>query len=189
MNKQHPKHDRIVHLIKAGNSDRKIHDRLKVSRKYIRQVRIDNGVAPYSNTSSVESQLDWFTSAPDPDGHMRWSGSVSSSGVPRVRSGGKEISATHAIFERRTGRKPQGQVRPGCQVKHCVAPRHLMDDLERRKVRLQVRALMGYPDHWDECPACGSSWEDEGRVEEKLSLYCRRCTTERSRRNREGTGS
>lgn len=178
-----------MELIRAGKSDRSIYDRLKVNRKYIRDVRENMGVAPFSRTKSLDEQLTRFMSTPGPDGHVWWTGSVSTSGAPRIRIGGKEVPAAHAIFERRSGRKGQGQVRADCDIKHCVAPSHIMDDVERRKVRLQARALLGYPDHWTECPTCGSSWDDEGRVEEKLSLYCRRCTTERSRRNRKGTES
>lgn len=189
MSKQHPHHDRIVTLIRLGKSDRNIYDRLKVSRKYIRQVRMETGAAPFSRTQSVDEQLARFMSAPGPGGHVWWTGSTSHSGAPRIRSAGKEIPAAHAVFEQRTGRKPEGQVRSDCGMQHCLSPGHLMDDLERRKVRLQTRALLGYPDHWAECPACGSGWEDEGRVEEKLTLYCRRCVTERSRRNRKGTPS
>ena len=189
MRKQHPHHDRIAELIRAGKSDRSIYDRLKVSRKYIRQVRADAGMAPFNRTKSIEDQLSRFTSVPGPDGHMWWTGSVSTSGAPRIRINGREVPAAHAVFERRSGRKVQGQVRSDCVLKHCVAPGHLMDDLERRKVRLQTRALLGYPAHWDTCPVCGSDWDDEGRVEEKLTLYCRRCATERKRLNQKGTGS
>lgn len=189
MSKQHPSHNRIVELIRAGKSDRSICERLRVSRKYIRQVRLDSGVEVFSKTRSIEDQLARFCSVEGPDGHVWWTGSVSTSGVPRVRINGKETPASHAIFERRTGRKPQGYVRTDCGLKHCVAPRHLMDDIERRKIRLQTRALLGYPDHWTVCPACGSDWETEGRVEDKLTLYCRRCTTQRAQRNRKGIES
>lgn len=189
MRKQHVHHDRIVELIRAGRSDRSIYDRLKVSRKYIAAVRQDIGVAAYSITRSVDEQLAAYCSVPGPDGHVWWTGTVSSSGAARIRIGGREVPAAHSIFERRAGRKAVGQVRSDCGLKHCVAPGHVMDDIERRKVRLQTRALLGYPDHWKTCPACGADWDAEGRVEEKLSLYCRRCTTERKIQNRKGLTS
>lgn len=185
MRKQHPLRDWVVEQIRAGRSDRSIHDQAGVNRKVIRSIRQETGVNVFSRTKSIEEQLTLYCVGPCPNGHVLWTGSVSSSGAPRIRINAREVPASHAIFEQRAGRSAVGHVRADCDVKHCVAPGHLMDDLERRKVRLQTRALLGYPDHWDFCETCSSSWEHEGRVEEKLSLYCRRCTTMRSQRNRE----
>jgi hypothetical protein len=184
MKKQHPQYERITEMIEQGRSDHRISDLLRVNRKYIANVRAELGADPYSRTRSVAAQLAAYSSTPDPNGHVWWTGSVSTSGSPRIRIGGKEVPAMHSVFELRTGRPAVGQVRADCGLKHCVAPSHIMDDVERRRVRLQTRALLGYPDHWQTCPACEASWDEEGRVEEKLSLYCRRCTTQRKIRNR-----
>jgi len=184
MRKQHPQHRRVVDLIRAGKSDRGIYDLLHVNRKYIAAVRAAEGVAPFRRTKTVDEQLDRFCSIPDPDGHVHWSGSVATNGTPRIRMDGNDFPAAHQVFERRAGRPAEGQVRADCGMKHCLAPGHVMDDIERRKVRLQTRALLGYKPHWDTCSTCGADWETEGRVEERLAMYCRRCTYNRKVRNR-----
>lgn len=189
MRKQHPQHERIVEMIEEGRSDRRIHDLLHVNRKYIRAVRADMGVTVWTRALSVDEQLSRFSSIPDPDGHIWWTGCLSTSGTPRIRIDGKEVPARHSIFEKRAGRKAVGQVRADCGLVRCVAPAHLMDDIERRKIRLQTRALLGYADHWQTCSTCGGDWETQGRVEEKLSLYCCRCSTERKTRHRKGHNS
>jgi hypothetical protein len=190
MRKQRPYRDRVIQLIEQGASDRSISERLKINRKYVSDVRAELGVAPFTWVRSIDEQLAAYCSIAGPDGHVWWTGSVSgSSGAPRIRVRRKEVPAAHVIFERRAGRPAVGQVRADCGVKHCVAPSHVMDDVERRKVRLQTRALLGYPDHWKTCSTCGGDWDAEGRVEEKLSLYCRRCATERARINKRGTAS
>jgi hypothetical protein len=101
-----------------------------------------------------------------------------------IRHLGREIPAAHVAFERRTGRPPVGTCRADCDVQHCLTPGHVMDDLERRTVRLQLRALSGLTGPWDVCTQ-GHSWDAHGRVEPDLTLYCRRCNTDRANRVRE----
>lgn len=184
MTKQHASREQIVQLIRAGMSNRRIHQELNCCRRAVAAIRRELGIATFSRTVSVADQLKRHCTPADGDGHVLWTGALSTSGTPRLRLNGGEIPVTHVMFKRRTGRKPVGQVRSDCGVKGCVAPAHVLDDIERRTVRLQMRALYGLVGPWVLCAHCGSDWESEGRVEDSLDLYCRRCATDRTRRNR-----
>lgn len=188
MSKQHPKHDRIAELIAAGMSDRAIWVEVAGSRHTIAKIRRQLGVGVFQRLVPVAEQLATKVGAADADGHQLWTGALTSGGAPRLRLNGGEVPVSHVLFEQRAGRRPSGHVRPDCGVKGCVAPTHLMDDTERRKVRLMTRTLLGHYGPWDTCRMCGGDWDSFGRVDDQLRLYCTRCSTNRKRRNR-GKGS
>jgi len=180
----------IVAMILEGKSDHAIWRATGVDRHPIAAVRRELGEAPYSRSVPMDQQIQSYATPPDGEGHVYWSGPGDPERAPRIRFHSSELAVTHVIYAQRAGRPPVGQVRPECSVKRCIAPAHLLDDLERRKVRLALRAVYDMPGHWDVCETCGSTWDDEGRVEGSLSLYCRRCTRDRARRNRsKGTKS
>lgn len=135
------------------------------------------------------AKLEQRSSAPDAAGHVVWSGRRGHHDRPVIKHLGKTWSAAAVAFEQRTGRAPVGICRAECDVRHCVAPDHVQDDTERRTVRLQLRAVYGWPEPWDVCPQAGHPWGEHGRVEPDLSLYCRACGTGRARRTRQPKGS
>lgn len=132
----------------------------------------------------LQAKLAQHSSQPDAAGHVTWSGRRGHQNRPIIKHLGRVIPAAVVAFEQRTGRQPVGITRADCDVRHCVAPDHVLDDLERRQVRLQERQLHGWEAPWDVCPSAGHPWDEHGRVEPDLSLYCRACNTIRVRRSR-----
>lgn len=190
MNKQHPKRRDIVSRLVRGESDHGIGRALGVDRHVVATVRKEVGIAVFSQSTPVEEQLRRGCGQPDAAGHVFWEGPGDPTRTARIRFHNSELVVSHLLYQQRTGKPPVGQVRPSCGEKRCIAPGHLTDDIERRKARLLLRAVYGMPKHWDTCGRCGSSWDEEGRVEDSLTLYCRRCTADRARRNRsKGTTS
>lgn len=181
---RHPKHDIIVRMVRAGGTNAGIAAEIKVDRRAVARIRELIGMLPCTNTTSPWDKLDRFSSEPDADGHVWWAGRRSRSGTPQIRHLGTEIPAAAVAFERRTLRSAVGTTRAECGVLHCVADAHVQDDLERRHVRMQLRAVYGLePMPWDECPE-GHSWDDHGRIEPDLTPYCRQCNTDRAARSR-----
>lgn len=181
---RHPKHDAISRLVREGMTNLAVARELSVDRRSVARVRAMLGVPPKTNGTSTEHKLDRFTTEPDMGGHVLWTGRTGPSGTPVIRHLGKELPAAAVAFERRTGQPPVGTCRSECGVKHCVADAHVQDDIERRRVRMQERALYGLdPQPWDKCPE-GHSWDAHGRVEPDLTPYCRQCNTDRAARSR-----
>lgn len=127
----------------------------------------------------LKAKLARHSSQPDADGHVTWSGRRGHHDRPVIKHRRKITPAAAVAFERRTGRKPVGMCRADCDVRHCIAPDHVLDDIERRAVRLQLRALYGWDKPWDTCPRAGHPWDENGRVEPDLTIYCKRCNTDR----------
>jgi hypothetical protein len=142
------------------------------------------------NSNDLPAKLAAHSSQPDAAGHVTWDGRRGHHGRPVIKHQGRDVPAAAVAFEQRTGRQPVGICRADCDVRHCVAPDHVLDDIERRTVRLQLRQVYGWDKPWDVCPSAGHSWDEHGRVEPDLTLYCRACNTERARRTRtEGNAS
>lgn len=134
--------------------------------------------------SILKQKLADASSQPDAAGHVTWTGRRGHHNRPIIKHDGRHIPAAAVAFELRTGRPPVGMCRADCDVRHCMAPDHVLDDIERRAVRLQLRALYGWDAPWDVCPKAGHPWDEHGRVEPDLALYCRACNTERARSSR-----
>lgn len=179
---RHPKHDSIVQRLREGLTDKAIAAELHVDRRAAARVRGILDIAPGTNSTTAGDKLDRFTQDLG-NGHTGWTGRRGRSGTPLIRQQGREIPAAAVAFERRTGRTPAGSCKSDCDLPHCLTPEHVLDDMERRTVRLQLRRVYGWAEPWDECPE-GHPWAAEGRVEPDLTLYCRACSTNRSRRNR-----
>lgn len=181
---RHRRHDEMARLVREGLTDTAVAAQLKVDRRAVARVRQILGMSPMTNSTSMADKLDRFSDEPDAQGHVRWNGRRGTGGAPAIRHLGKELPAAAVAFERRTGRRPVGICRADCGVKHCVADAHVMDDLERRHVRGQERAVWGLdPKPWDECPE-GHGWDAYGRFEPDLTPYCKQCNTERAARSR-----
>lgn len=185
-NYRHPQHDEIVEAIRSGLSDPKAAAGLGVGRSVVRRIRHRLGVKPFSAVVDTARRITTLTTDPDADGHVLWTGSVSTAGVPVVRFGGRDVAVARVVYERRTGRAPVGIVKADCGVRGCVAPAHIVDEIERRSVRLLLRNVQGLCAPWDACRTCGADWNTHGRVDSELKLYCRTCNTARRARSRKG---
>lgn len=176
----HPKYFEILHLLKAGRTDSFIERHLHVGRRAVTKIRQAEGIPPVPKSLTLLQKLEAGLGPADANGHMRWIG-VYSHTTPIVKHNGRERSAAAIAFEIRTGRAAVGQTRSECGEVQCMNPLHVADDLERRRVRLMMREMIGLPGHWQVCRA-GHSWEEHGRVEPDLTLYCKACTSDRDPR-------
>jgi hypothetical protein len=181
---RHPKHDAMAALVREGHTDAVVAKRLHVDRRAVARVRGILGVPPKTNTTTKAQKLDRF-STELPDGHTGWTGRRNRvGGAPVIRHLGREMPAAAVVFEQRTGRTPVGICRADCGVQHCLTPDHVVDDIERRAVRMAERSLYGLPmKPWDECPE-GHGWNEHGRIEPDLTPYCKQCNTDRMARSR-----
>ena len=93
--------------------------------------------------------------------------------------------SSRRLQRRHHGRQPVGYVKADCDFPHCLTASHLMDDLLRRTLYMQMRALEGLYGHWSTCPRCGTDWETWGRVQPNLQIYCGRCSARRTVNKRE----
>ncbi|MFF0092783.1 hypothetical protein ACFYSF_22860 [Streptomyces canus] len=64
-------------------------------------------------------------------GHRRWNGRRTRDGIPLVDH---FTTAARVVFRMTHGREPEGQVRVGCAIKHCVEGSHLVDRVMREAV-------------------------------------------------------
>ena len=177
---RHPHHDQAAELIHQGRTDSSIARELRMGRQAVARVRTLIGAAPARPSKSLEEKLAESIVAVDaPGGHSIWSGRRNAT-TPVVRHMGVERPAAALVFERRTGRKPVGNVHSDCDGHpQCMTPSHIMDAVERTQVRLQLRALLGYPDVPSECGK-GHDLKEEVRIEPKdLDWYCSACNTAR----------
>ncbi|QBZ73530.1 HNH endonuclease [Streptomyces phage Mischief19] len=187
---RHLKHDEIERRLRDGLTDTAIAAELHCDRRAAAAIRALIGLPPMTNATTKGDKLDRYSTEPDADGHVLWTGRRSRNGTPHIRHCGKEIPAAHVAFERRTGRKPVGICRASCaddegNSLYCLAPDHVQDDIERRRDRMTERAMLGLPPQpWQTCDTCDGEWELVGRVEPDLTVYCLHCNTVRAQRSR-----
>lgn len=175
---RHPQHDAIVRMLLDGVTERNTATQLGIGRAAVARVRGVEGISPRTNRTTREQKVDRFVLPADANGHVLWTGRSSTSGAPVIRHMGVEIPASHVTFEQRAKRPPVGMVKSDCGVQYCIASTHITDELERRNLRGQERALYGLdPVPWDSCPKAGHPWAEHGRFQPDLSPYCRACNT------------
>ena len=174
---------RVRDLISSGHHNLATSRATGVDRRTVARIRQDMGLPPVRAVPKLDKlHRDW---RPRPDGHTDWKGRRYTSGAPAVRFLGKDTPASHVAFELRTGRPPVGIVKAECEHPECLTPAHVSDELERRKVRMQERALHGLdPVPWAVCPKRKHAWEEHGRIEPSLKPYCKGCNTERAATSR-----
>lgn len=174
----------IRERIGNGFTDKAVAQLTDVDRRTVGRIRRAMGMPPTSRATTKEFKLkrDW---RPHPSGHTLWVGRRYTSGGAAIRQNKQDIPASHVAFELRTGRTPVGIVKVECGEGECLTPEHLSDEIERRKVRMQERALYGLdPAPWDICPKGKHTWDESGRVEPDLTPYCKSCNTERAAESR-----
>lgn len=175
---RNPRHDEIADAIRQGLSDPAAAKLLGVARKTVARVRLIEQLPAFTTVRSVAEILAQ-DARPGEDGHTYWDGCRDTGGVPQIRFEGRYLRASHVAFETFHGRKPTGYVKADCDVPHCLTPSHLLDDLGRRKLYTQLRAMYGMTGPWTICPVCGADWESAGRVQPNLQMYCGQCRSRR----------
>lgn len=182
---RHPKHDQIAALVQAGAKDRVVAAQLGVHNRAVTRVRDILGVSHHRNGTTKEAKLSRFITAEDNAGHTGWTGRKATSGAPVIRHLRVQIPASHVAFENRAGRPPVGIVKSECGRDYCLTPAHVSDEIERRNVRGQERALFGLDQvPWSTCPKGSHAWTEHGRFQPDLTPYCKGCNTERAGRVR-----
>lgn len=125
---RHPKHDVIARLVRLGYSDPVVGKMAGVGRKTVSRIRHLEGVPAFSAAMTLDEKLSFHTSEPDAGGCVRWSGPMSTHGLPIVCiDGEKYATVARVAFERHHGRKPSGKIRSNCGTRECVAVGHLLD--------------------------------------------------------------
>ncbi|MGC9540215.1 hypothetical protein [Streptomyces sp. UG1] len=136
----------IERLLHAGLHDRAIAARTGAHHTTVAKVRKALRLPVHkSGRKSYPTLAEAFRARTEPaeGGHLRWTGSLSSSGVPLVMHDGVSYSAYRVAFKLRTGREATGQARPGCEFPHCVEPRCMTDQRERERDRETFDAIFG----------------------------------------------
>lgn len=186
--KQHPHYDWIVTMLRDGASDALIRRTVPgVHGRTLPPIRAALGLprSPGVRTTK-EAKLTKFSTAPDENGHILWTGRRDNGGQPEIRQLNHPVPATHVAFEVRTGRPPVGLVQPECGMQACVAPDHMSDRLERRSLRMVERSMHGMPPKpWDVCPQGLHDWDEHGRIQPNLRYYCGGCNSARNARVRD----
>lgn len=181
--RRHRLHDLIVAAIEAGGTNVGIAADLGCNKRAVARVRTIIGHEPHPRTTTPLQKVA-ARSVREGD-HVGWNGRRGASGAPSIRIHDTSMPATHVVFQDRAGREPVGIVQSECGFPHCLNGWHLSDEVERRRVRLQERALYGMDEPWDICPKGLHDWDTWGRIEpSSLSLYCAKCNTERAARSR-----
>lgn len=188
---RHPKHDAMAELLLKGLNDADIARQLNVHNRSVTRVRDLMGLPHWTSaTTKLDKVLRCTVTAPD--GHTGWNGrrarngrplddqGTRTPGTPVIRHYRVQIPASHVVFEQRAGREPVGIVKAECEFPQCLTGTHLSDEIERRNIRAQERALHGMAAvPWDLCPAGVHQWETDGRFEANLKPYCKSCNTQR----------
>lgn len=136
----------VAEMLRAGHSDRDIARALHTDAKAVAAARkalnLPKGRPGYAAASSPQDIFRRCTEAAGGQ-HLRWTGHISSTGVPRVRWMGRMFTAYRLAFVMRYGRQPVGQVRPGCGFHGCVAPDHVQDQPMRVRDREAYASIFG----------------------------------------------
>lgn len=171
---RHPKHDEIAEMLHAGAGDRATAERLEVNYRTVVRVRDIIGLPRRTNSTSKEDKLAKFSKQAGE--HTGWTGRRTREGKPSLRHLNAVVPASHVAFEMRTGRQPVGIVMAECGFQHCLTPAHVTDEIERRTIRMQERALYGLdPQPWTVCPKGLHQWAEDGRLRTDLEPYCKSC--------------
>lgn len=125
----------IAELLHAGHSDREIARRLHTCTSTVARARTALGLPKTKTGPKLPPLEDAFLARTRPiaGGHLEWRGARNNTGVPVMRRGQRIKSAYRLAFFLRTGREPDGPVRPDCGYRGCVAPAHVDDAAGRAR--------------------------------------------------------
>lgn len=121
----------IAELLRQGLTNTDIATRCHVRRQVVAEARLDLGIEPSrrGRALTAASIEDAFRARTRPvgDGHLEWAGATDRDGTPMVSHGRNYQTARQVAFRIQYGRKPVGNVKPGCGHAGCVAPGHVED--------------------------------------------------------------
>ncbi|MFF7966708.1 hypothetical protein ACFZC3_15240 [Streptomyces sp. NPDC007903] len=134
----------IVALLGQGLSNTAIASQLGCDRHRVAVIRRAQGLPDVvAQPLTLEQKWSALTRALD-GGHLEWCGEkVGPSESPVMRYKGRSYSPTKIAFTIQHGRPPEGQVKPECGMRHCVAPTHVEDQPGRTRLRDQLWLLRG----------------------------------------------
>ncbi|MDQ3028988.1 MAG: hypothetical protein M3R09_02940 [Actinomycetota bacterium] len=138
----------VAELLRAGLADRVIARQLHVdAATTVAPTRAALGLPKHKPGPTPAPTVDAFVQAHCqalPGGHIRWTGYVTSRGIPQIKYGThKRESVYRYAFRQRTGRTPVGYAKPACGMPMCVAPGHIDDQPMRDHHRATYTALFG----------------------------------------------
>ncbi|MFJ5259116.1 hypothetical protein ACIQAC_01395 [Streptomyces sp. NPDC088387] len=135
----------VAELLHHGHSDRAIVRQLHVDAKVVAAARAHLGIPkakPGRKPAASAENLFWLRVKPTDDGHMDWTGSRNSTGVPSLRHGGRNLSAYRIAYRIANNREPEGYALPNCEHDGCTKPGHHTDRTDRAQEK-RVDALYG----------------------------------------------
>ena len=172
--RQHPRYAEIRALLSQHSSEA-IARQLGVDRVAVRRIRAETGIecAPAGFATPQEK---WQAHARSVDGgHLEWTGErAKRSGTPVMRFKEESYSPAALAFEMRHGRPAEGHAKAECGMRHCIAPDHVADEVERRRIRLEARERSGLGDLPAKC-VYGHDMAVHGKLEIDGRAYCGRC--------------
>ncbi|MFC8862691.1 hypothetical protein [[Kitasatospora] papulosa] len=136
----------IAKLLYAGHSDHEIARRLHVCERTAGEARRALHLPQHpSGAKPANSPEDLFRARTRrvKGGHLKWTGYLTNAGVPYFRWQKRGYTAYRVAFGIRHDRPPVGQVRPGCDYPHCVAPDHVEDQQMRTQLKTQMTSIFG----------------------------------------------
>ncbi|MEN2423048.1 hypothetical protein AABB02_33670 [Streptomyces rimosus] len=166
----------IEELVRDGAPSRAIARRLGVNRSTVAAVRSGMGLPPQrSARRTFPTLVAAFRGRTEPAGagHLRWTGRIAQ-GVPVFWHRRQQYSAYRVAFTLRTGRPPDGPVKPECGQRQCVEPTHVDDTATRQRDRAMLAALLGRPEPAERC-AQGHDRAVHGRLLPDGRPYCNAC--------------
>ncbi|MFI2620429.1 hypothetical protein [Streptomyces sp. NPDC018584] len=170
---QNATREQIVEALRAGKSVTAINRELRADRARVRRIRDELGLTvfvPAERSRTLEEKWAECTQAVE-GGHLAWTGERGSvSGSPVMRYRDRSHSPAAVAFRVRTGRDARGQTFAECGMRHCVAPEHVHDEIERAAARQQLRT-----DAASSACRYGHDRAEYGKYEPDGTLYCGRC--------------
>lgn len=178
--------DDLAQLINQGLSNQAIARQLHIATKTVRAARQHLGIAPsqHGHPQGLTLEQTWRQrTRPVDGGHMAWTGQHNSHGVPVLKHRGQRLSAYRIAFSIRTGRDPQGVVRPACGMQGCVAPHCMDDNATRQHNRQAMRDILRMPPRPNQCRR-GHDQAVHGRLRGSNVHYCAACERQAAREGR-----
>lgn len=177
----------IVALLGEGLSNTAISRRLGCDRHRVGDIRRELDL-PNVIAQPLTLEQKWRSlTRPLDGGHLEWCGErVGAAGTPVMHYKERSFSPAGIAFTLQHGRQPEGQVKAECGVRQCVAPAHVEDGPGRRRLREQLRRILGGPEIKTHC-VHGHDLSVHGRFSPNgRTAYCEACKAEQKQAERTG---
>lgn len=176
----------IVRALRTGRSDSRIARDLGCDRHRVTAIRKGLGL-PKVPQQPLALEDKWRANTrPLDGGHLEWTGErVGNARTPVMRYRDACYSPAAIAWRIKHGREPEGYVIAECGVRQCVAPDCVEDEAGRRRLREQLRLLLGGPQRKTHC-VHGHDLDEHGRYSpDGRTAYCEACKADRKRAERE----